>query len=74
MSQFIKKNMLYVIKDRINSYIKKKIDHKNDDKMFTVEDYLSCSVVCTFIRYTVGKFILNIPKIQEIKYISKQVT
>lgn len=42
--------------------------------MFTVEDDLSWSVVCTFIRYTVGKFILNIPKIQEIKYISKQGT
>lgn len=42
--------------------------------MLTVEDYLSCSVVCTCIRYTVGKFILNTPKIQEIRYISKQGT
>lgn len=66
--------MLYVIKDRINSYIKKIIDKKNDDKMFTVEDYLSCSVVCTYIRYTVGKCILNITQIQELEYICKQGT
>lgn len=50
------------------------IDHKNDDYMLTVEDYLSCSVVCTYIRYTVGKCILNITQIQELEYICKQGT
>lgn len=42
--------------------------------MFTIEDCLSWSVVSTYIRYTVGKFILNIPQIQEVGYISKQGT
>lgn len=34
----------------------------------------SCSVVSTYIRYTVGKCILNIPQIQEVGYTSKQGT
>lgn len=42
--------------------------------MFTVEDYLSCSVVSTDIRYIVGKFILNITQIQELEHICKQGT
>lgn len=72
MPQYLKKYALRY--KRQNKLLFKKIDHENDNKMYMVEDYLSCSVVSKYIRYTVGKFILNIPQIQEVGYISKQGT
>lgn len=72
MPQYLNKYALRY--KRQNKLLFKKFDHKNDNKMHMVEKYLSCSVVSKYIRYTVGKFILNIPQIQEVGYISKQGT